>query len=279
MARYGFVFNVERCNGCFSCFLACKDEHTGNCHCPTCAATTECINLKRIDEVQYGSDDKVKVDYMHYVCQQCADPACMKKFPNEIYKRDDGIVIIDPEKAKGKKEIVDACPYNAIVWNPEAQLPQKCTMCAHMLDAGETVTRCSEVCPNAALLFGDLDDPNSEISKYVAEHKDELEKLHPEFGTGPAHWYRHIPKPFICGEVVCKDTDECCKGAKVTLTCDECGTARTTETDFLGDFEFRGLPTNQPFTVKIEADGYKPCELKARTKASVNLGEIFIEKA
>lgn len=277
MARYGFVFNVERCNGCYSCFLACKDEFTGNCHCPTCAATGECVNLKQIKEIQYGSDDKVKVDYMHKICQQCANPACMNKFPNEIYKRADGIVIIDPEKAKGKKEIVDSCPYGAIVWNAEAQLPQKCTMCAHMLDAGEKVTRCSEVCPNEALLFGDLDDPNSEISRYVAAHADELEHLHPEFGTGPVHWYRNIPKPFICGEVIYGDTDACCTGAEVTLT-DENGVKKTVKTDFLGDFEFRGLAGNKPFTVSVKAAGYKPAELKARTKASVNLGEIRLEK-
>ena len=278
MARYGFVFNVERCNGCHACFLACKDEFTGNCHCPTCAATTNCENLKRIKEVQYGSDDKVKVDYMHYMCQQCANPSCMKKFPNEIYKREDGIVIIDPEKAKGKKEIVDSCPYNAIVWNEAAQLPQKCTMCAHMLDAGETVTRCSECCPNEALLFGDLDDPNSAIAKYVAEHADELEKLHPEFGTEPTHYYRHIPKPFICGEVVDAATDECVKGAKVTATCCCCDKVMETETDFFGDFEFRGLPSNKKFTIKVEAEGYKAYEATVKTAGSVNMKEIFIEK-
>ena len=277
MARYGFVFNIERCDGCHACFLACKDEFTGNCHCPTSAATTECINLKRIKEIQYGSDDKVKVDYMHYQCQQCANPACMRKFPNEIYKRDDGIVIIDPEKAKGKKEIVDSCPYGAIVWNPEAQLPQKCTMCAHMLDAGEKVTRCSEVCPDATILFGDLDDPNSEISKYVAEHKDELEKLHPEFGTEPTHYYRHIPKPFICGEVVFGDTDECAANVKVTASC-ECGKVMETVTDFFGDFEFRGLPSNKDFTVKVEAAGYKPFEAVVKTAGSVNMKEIVLEK-
>jgi len=277
MAKYGFIFNVERCNGCYSCFLACKDEFTGNCHCPTCAATCDNINLKMVNEVQYGSDDKVKVDYVHKVCQQCANPACMKKFPNEIYKRADGIVIIDPEKAKGKKEIVGSCPYGAIVWNEAAQLPQKCTLCAHMLDAGEKVTRCDEVCPNEAIIFGDLEDPNSKISKYVAEHKDELEHLHPEFGTEPTHWYRAMPKPFICGEVVCGDTDACCKGAKVTLTC-ECGSVKETVSDFLGDFEFRGLPTNKAFTVKVEAEGYKTAELKCRTNASVNLHDIVLEK-
>ena len=279
MARLGFVYNVERCNGCFSCFLACKDEFTGNDHMPTAAATCEGVNLKKVNEVEYGTGSKVKVDYTHAICQQCSKPACMAKFPDQIYKRPDGIVIIDPKKARGMKEIVASCPYGAIVWNEKAQLPQKCTMCAHMLDAGEKVTRCSECCPNQAQLFGDLDDPKSDIAIYVKEHKDELEQLHPEYGTEPNVYYRNLPKPFICGEVVCGDTDACCKGAKVTCVCNSCGKKSETVTDFLGDFEFRFLPTNETFTITVGAPGYKTAALTAKTHGSVNLGEIILEKA
>jgi Fe-S-cluster-containing dehydrogenase component len=236
------------------------------------------VNLVKVSEIEYGTGSKVKVDYVHTICQQCSEPACMKKFPDQVYKRKDGIVIIDPAKAKGNKALVTACPYGAIAWNEEAGLPQKCTMCAHMLDAGEKVTRCTECCPNQALLFGDLDDPKSEIAVYAKEHKDELEQLHPEYGTQPNVYYRHLPKPFICGEVAAKDTDACIKDAKVTCTC-ECGTVKETVTDFLGDFEFRFLPKNKTYTVKVEAKGYKPAVLTAKTHAAVNLGEIILEKA
>jgi hypothetical protein len=147
-----------------------------------------------------------------------------------------------------------------------------------MLDAGEKVTRCYECCPNQAILFGDLDDPKSEISLYVAEHKDELEQLKPELGLGPAHYYRRLPKPFICGEVICAKCGEDIKGAKVTVTCQECGKVYETETDFLGDFEVRGLPTNKFFTVKIEKEGFEAKVLECRTAAAVNLGEIYLEK-
>lgn len=278
MARLGFVYNVERCNGCFSCFLACKDEFTGNDHLPTAAATCEGVNLKKVNEIEYGTDNKVKVDYTHSICQQCGNPPCMNKFPDQISKRKDGIVIIDPMKAKGMKEIVDSCPYGAIVWNEKASLPQKCTMCAHMLDAGEKTTRCSECCPNQAQLFGDLDDPKSEIAIYVKEHAPELEQLHPEYGTQPNVYYRNLPKPFICGEVICGDTGECLKGAKVTCVCDSCGKKSETATDFLGDFEFRFLPTNETFTVTAEAPGYKAAVYSAKTHGSVNLGEIVLAK-
>ena len=121
--RYGFVFNIERCNGCYSCFLACKDEHTGNCHKPICAPTCEGVNLMKLNEIEYGTGSKVKVDYVNTICQQCANPACMKKYPDQVYKRPDGIVIIDPEKAKGNRDMVNACPYGAIFWNEKEQLP------------------------------------------------------------------------------------------------------------------------------------------------------------
>ena len=278
MARYGFIFNIERCDGCYSCFLACKDEFTGNCHCPTCAPTTEGVNLIKVSEVQYGSGSKVKVDYVQSLCQQCKNPACAAKYPDAVYKRSDGIVIIDPEKAKGRKEIVSSCPYRAIVWNEKAQLPQKCTMCAHMLDEGEKVTRCYECCPNQAILFGDLEDPGSEISRYYAEHKDELEQLHPEYGTDPSVFYRHYPKPFICGELVDAETDACVKGAKVSARYLECGSVKEAVSDFLGDFEIRFLPVNKVFEITVEADSYKPYTAQVRTAASVNMGEIFLEK-
>ena len=277
--RYGFVFNVERCNGCYSCFLACKDEHTGNDHSPICAPTCEGCNLMKLNEVEYGTGSKVKVDYVNTICQQCANPACMAKFPEEIYKRADGIVIIDPVKAKGKKEIVKSCPYGAIFWNEKEQLPQKCTMCAHMLDAGEKVTRCSECCPNQALLFGDLNDSESEIAKFAAEHKDELEDFHPAFKSQPGVKYMYLPKPFICGEVICAKCGEDVKGAKVSVKCLECGTVYETETDFLGDFEVQGLPTNKPFEVTVIAEGFVTKTLECKTAGSVNLGEIYLEKA
>jgi Fe-S-cluster-containing dehydrogenase component len=234
----------------------------------------------QVKEVERGTFPKPKLDYIPTPCQHCAEMPCARPaLDGAVYRREDGVVMIDPVKAKGQKQIVNACPYRVIFWNEELQVPQKCTMCAHMLDAGEKVTRCSEVCPNQALLFGDLDDPKSEIAKYVKEHKDELTQLKTEYGTKPTHYYRHLPAPFVAGEVVCGDTGECCKGAVIKLTCDECGTVYKAETDFLGDFEIRRLPLNKSFTLVVKAAGYKAKELKVRTMAAVNLGEIVLEKA
>ena len=90
-----------------------------------------------------------------------------------VYRRQDGIVMIDPVKAKGQKQIVTACPYRVIEWNEEKQIPQKCTFCAHLLDKGEKEPRCVESCPTGALVFGDLDDPKSEVAKLMASGKTE----------------------------------------------------------------------------------------------------------
>ena len=103
-----------------------------------------------------------------------------------------------------------------IFWNEELQIPQKCTMCAHRLDEGDKEPRCVEACPNLAMTFGDLDDPNSDIAKLVASGKTEA--FHPEHETSPLVTYIDLPKRFITGEVVRKDVPgECAQGVLLTL--------------------------------------------------------------
>jgi len=177
----------------------------------------------RIEEVEYGAGTKVKVDYIPIPCQHCENAPCIQ--PNNqgaVYRRPDGIVLIDPAKAKGRKEIVDLCPYGAIYWNEELKLAQKCTLCAHMIDKGEKTTRCAESCPTQALLFGDLDDPKSPISIMLAEKAGKVESYKPEYGAKPAMKYVALPKPFIAGEVLLADKPgETAIGAKVTLQAKE----------------------------------------------------------
>ena len=238
MAKYGFIIDVDRCNGCYNCFLACKDEWIGNDHGKYGAATAEGMSLMRVNEIEYGTDNKVKVDYIAIPCQHCKNAPCIAKRPDAFYARPDGLVILDPEKS-ADKSLLKACPYGCVQWNEAAQIAQKCNGCAHMLDAGEKQTRCSECCPNQALIFGDLDDPNSEISKFAAEHAAELEDFQPAFKADPGVKYMYLPKPFICGEVTFEGEDV--KGAKVTVKCDECGKEYVTETDFLGDLKCRAF--------------------------------------
>lgn len=279
MARYGIAIDIDKCTGCHSCFLACKDEFIGNDYLPTSVAQPHAgHSWIRLKEVEQGSGTKVRVDYVPILCQHCKSLACASVAPKgAVYRRDDGIVIIDPEKAKGCKEIVNACPYGAVFWNEELNVPQKCTMCAHMLDNGEKTTRCAEVCPTGALVFGDMEDPDSPVSKVLAEKAGKLEALKPELGTMPSIKYVGLPKVFIAGELLFSDKPgECAQGVKVTLATTDGGKAAETVTDCFGDFVFRNLDSNRAYVVKVEQGGYLPCEVEVRTFASQNVGELVL---
>jgi len=279
MARYGIAVNVERCTGCYNCFISCKDEFAGNDYLPLSAAQPDAgPGWIRVEEVEYGTGPKVKLDYVPIPCQQCADAPCIRpEFGDAVYRRADGIVIIDPVKARGKKEIVDSCPYGAISWNQASNLAQKCTMCAHMIDRGEKTTRCVESCPSLALVFGDLDDPESPISRMFADKAGKVESYKPELGTNPVMKYVSLPKPFIAGEVLLADKQgECARGAKVSLLSKADNKILAAETDFLGDFEFRGLARNAEYLLRAEYQGYVAKEVTVKTEASVNLGELVL---
>ena len=281
MAKYGFAVDVAKCSGCHNCFVSCKDEFDRNDYPPlSVAQPAGGQDWIRVQEVEHGAGSKVKVDYIPIMCQHCEDAVCMKAGPEgAVYRRDDGIVIIDPEKAKGHQEIVKACPYRAIFWNAEKLLPQKCTMCAHMLDNGEKTTRCAEACPTGALIFGDMDDKESQISKFLAEKKNSLEDFQPDFDAKPRVKYMGLPKIFIAGEVLLADKPkECLKGAKVTLKSPNGKVVMESTTDFFGDFEFKGLEKNQAYVINAAYEGYAPVEITVRTNASKNLDVITLQK-
>jgi Fe-S-cluster-containing dehydrogenase component len=230
----------------------------------------------RIIEKERGKFPKVKVAYTAVPCMHCDKPTCVKLAQDgAIYQRPDGIVIIDPEKAKDHKELLSTCPYRVIYWNEEKQLPQKCTLCAHWLDQGWKEPRCVEVCPTGALLFGDLDDPNSEISKIIASGKTEA--LHPGYGLREKVRYIGLPKRFVAGAVVLADTGECGEGIKVTLEGE--GEKKPVLTDNYGDFEFEGLLPDKNYLVTIEAPGYKKRQFEAKTNIDVYLGDIFLARS
>ena len=208
-------------------------------------------------EIEQGENSKVKVNYIPLMCQHCENPPCAKNAPEgAVYTREDGIVLFDPEKSKGCREIMENCCYGVVFWNEKENIPQKCGMCAHMLDNGEKAPRCVESCPSKALLFGDLDDPNSEISQYIAQRGD-FAVLNPEYGANPSVVYRALPSPFITGEVILSDKmSECCEGAKVVCEC-SCGSKFETTTDFMGDFQFKHLKEGQDYTITVSYPGYK----------------------
>lgn len=276
MPRYSILIDVRKCSGCHNCFLACRDEYYDNDY-PTYSAAQPLDGQfwMQIEEIERGSYPKPKVSYIPRPCMHCASAPCMDAAKDgAVYRRDDGIVIIDPEKAKGQDAIAAACPYRVIFWNAEAQLPQKCTLCAHRLDEGEKSPRCVESCPTGALVFGDLDDPKSDIAKLAANAN--TEELRPEFNADPLVKYIGLPKRFVAGEVVLRDNqDECAQG--VTVSIFGGGVEMKTKTDLFGDFEFEGLAKNETYKVSIRADGYAAKQIVLTTRKDVNLGEIVLE--
>jgi Fe-S-cluster-containing dehydrogenase component len=275
MTRYGMVVDISRCSGCYNCFLACKDEHCGHDF-PAYAAPQPMTghSWMQLVETERGSYPKVKVAYTAIPCMQCREATCIAQAEDgAVYRRPDGIVMIDPIKAQGQKQLVSSCPYRVIFWNEELDLPQKCTFCAHLLDAGWKEPRCVELCPAGALTFGDLEDPESEVSRLMVANK--VEVLHPEFGLRENVLYINLPKRFIAGTVAYGDSDRCARGVVVTASSD--GWRQTTKTNGFGDFEFEGLAYSTEYTVAFSAEGYRPHELTAKTLTDIYLGVVTLQ--
>jgi Fe-S-cluster-containing dehydrogenase component len=227
----------------------------------------------KITEHVQGSVPKVRVRYMHELCQHCEDAPCLKACKNNaIYKRENGLVIIDPDKCRGSRSCVIACPYGNIYVNESLNIAQKCTGCAHLLDNGWTEPRCVQSCPTDALVYGE----ESELQELIAK----AELLHPEYGTKPRVYYIGLPnKVFIAGEVFDPVADECLEGARVTLLNAEGAELAALETDVFGDFWFeRQLPGK--YSLKVEMTGYDAKTVAGIDAAKdVNVGGIELIKA
>lgn len=278
MKKWHLIIDVEKCEDCNNCFLACKDEHVGN-EWPGYTLSQprfgqRWMNIMRTERGQYPLID---VAYRPTPCMQCDDPLCVKASDGAITKRADGIVIIDPLKAKGKKDLVDSCPYQMIWWNEEEEVPQKCTLCAHLLDKGWKQPRCVQVCPTGALRVEYLED--SEVSFLVGA--EELEVLNPEYNTKPTVLYKNMhrfDRCFIAGSVAVKNEGviDCAQGVSVKILKDDQIIAET-ETDEFGDFKVdKIIPNSGQYTIELLAKGYEKQKLMTEIVQSVNLGEIML---
>ncbi len=194
-----------------------------------------------------------------------------------IYRRDDGIVIIDPERAQGKKDLVNACPYGCIHWNETQNVPQKCTLCAHLQDGGWKQARCVQACPAGALRMQLMED--REMERMVAS--ENLDPLHPEFKTLPRVYYKNLYRYaslFIAGSVAVQRGSivDCVRDAKVTLRQggQSVGSALT---DAFGDFRFDRLPAQAgEYVVEIDQAGSRKCVEVGLLTESINIGTIYL---
>jgi Fe-S-cluster-containing dehydrogenase component len=276
MKKWNLIIDVAECTNCNLCTLAAMDEYVGN-DWPGYSAPMPRHGHKWINILQKerGQTPMIDIAYVPTLCNHCDDAPCIKAARNgAITKRNDGIVIIDPVKAKGQKQLVDACPYGHIWWNEELDLPQHWTFDAHLIDQGWQQTRGQQSCPTGAMRAIQAED--EEMAKLARD--ENLDVIKPELGTKPRVYYRNLwrySKCFIGGSVAEEKNGviDCVEGASIQLVKDGSAVAVTT-TDNYGDFKFDRLDESSGhYTLQIFASG-RTKTVEAELGDSINLGEI-----
>lgn len=198
--RYGMVIDLKRCIGCNSCTVACKQRN----------ATPPGIFWSWVLVGETGTYPAARLTQLPLLCMHCKDAPCVEVCPTGAsQKRDDGIVFVDASKCIGCRACMVACPYEARSYNSGPSAPyysgkdlmpfekahagehhkgtvSKCNFCLPLVDKGEE-PMCVHTCPTKARIFGDLDDPESEVSTLIL--KKDGKQLNPEFETDPSVYY------------------------------------------------------------------------------------------
>jgi len=196
--KLGMVIDLKRCIGCYACQLSCKAEH----------GTPPGVFYARVLKKEEGTYPTLRQIFLPVLCNHCEDAPCVDACPTGAsFKWEDGIVDIDHDKCVGCKTCMMACPYGNRYYNdqPQHYFPQgptdyekarmsghttdvvmKCNFCRPRLAEGK-LPACVANCPTVARIFGDLDDPTSEVSRLIKERGGF--PLHPELGTKPSVYY------------------------------------------------------------------------------------------
>jgi Fe-S-cluster-containing dehydrogenase component len=262
MKKWNLLVDIDKCNGCFNCFLAVKDEHVGNTF-PGYSGPQPLHGHRWIDVVVHerGAAPTVDLAYVPVMCNHCDDAPCVKAGAGAVRKREDGIVIIDPERAKGRKDLVATCPYGAIWWNEEEQVPQHWIFDAHLIDQGWPQPRCAQACGTGAITALKVED--AEMQTLV--RRDDLRVLRPELGTNPRVYYRNLHRltsALVAGTVVAKSGTalDAVVGAHVELSKGS-KTVTSTRTDPFGEFRM-DVPGGDAsgYRLTVTADGLQPAQ-------------------
>jgi len=175
--KYGFIIDNRKCIGCHACTTACKSEH----EVPVGVFRTW------VKQVEKGTFPNTRRLFSVLRCNHCTDAPCVEICPvTALYYRPDGIVDFNKDRCIGCKSCMQACPYDALYIDPDTHTAAKCNYCAHRVDVG-LEPACVVVCPEHAIVSGDMDDPHSEISETLSRHQTTVRK--PEKGTVPNLFY------------------------------------------------------------------------------------------
>ena len=275
MKKWNMIIDVAECTNCNLCTLATMDEYVGN-DWPGYSKPMPRHGHKWIDILQKerGQVPMIDIAYVPTMCNHCDDAPCIAKGGGAVKKRDDGIVLIDPDKAKGRKDLVEACPYGHVWWNEEHQVPQIWTFDAHLIDQGWQQTRGQQSCPTGAMRAVKVED--AEMQRMAIEQG--LDVMKPELGTEPRVYYKNLWRYTKCfiGGTVSAEADgavDCVEGATVRLVKDGSVVAETASDNY-GDFKFDHLDENSGrYVLEISAAG-RARTVEAELGASINLGEI-----
>ena len=277
MSKWNMIIDVAECTNCQLCTLSAMDEYVDN-DWPGYAAAMPKHGHRWIDILQKerGQVPTIDIAYVPTMCNHCDNAPCIKAAGDGVIaKRDDGIVLIDPVKAKGRKDLVDACPYGHIWWNEEREIPQAWPFDAHLIDDGWTQTRGQQACPTGAMRAVKLDD--AEMAR-MAENEG-LDVMKPEIGTKPRVYYRNLWRyttAFIAGSISTEEGGvvDCVEDAAVSLIKDG-ATVAEAKSDNYGDFKFDRLEENSGgYTIDIVAGNGRRMSVAAELGASISLGEI-----
>ena len=177
MPNYGFAIDLRKCIGCHACTIACKAEHQ----------IPVGVNRCWVKTVERGTFPDTRRFFFPVLCNQCEDAPCVRICPtNALFKRRDAIVDLNSDSCIGCRACMEACPYDQLFIDPNTHTAEKCNFCANRVE-NKLLPACVSVCPTECRIFGDLDDPTSEVAQIVQREAFMVRK--PEKGTGPKVFY------------------------------------------------------------------------------------------
>ncbi|MHB8657654.1 MAG: 4Fe-4S dicluster domain-containing protein [Solirubrobacteraceae bacterium] len=177
MGQYAFVIDQTRCIGCHACTVACKVEH----------GVELGVFRTWVKYIERGEFPDARRHFSVLRCNHCTDAPCVEVCPvKSLYKREDGIVDFDPTRCIGCKACMNACPYDALYIDPNSHTAAKCNFCAHRVEV-DLKPSCEVVCPVGAIISGDVEDSDSEVSRLLGTAPSHVRN--PEQGTGPNVYY------------------------------------------------------------------------------------------